>query len=316
MVSEDRRQKSVKETPQDSGGGGHAAPCGAVRAQARYWQLRTRRLEFGPIPLLMGIVNVTPDSFYDGGKYFDPKAAVDHALQLVAEGADLLDIGGESTRPYATPVPLAEELRRVIPVVAEVASQVDVPISIDTYKAQVAREAIAAGAEVVNDITALRGDPEMLAVVAESGAGVCLMHMQGTPQTMQDAPFYEDVLREVRDFLSSVRDRTVAAGVSADRIALDPGIGFGKRLEHNLALLRGMETFHQLGCPLLVGPSRKRFIGELAGDMQADRLPGTIATVLSLAMKGVQIIRVHDVGAVRQALRVFAALGWSLNEDL
>ena len=316
MVSEDRRQKSVKETPQDSGGGGHAAPCGAVRAQARYWQLRTRRLEFGPIPLLMGIVNVTPDSFYDGGKYFDPKAAVDHALQLVAEGADLLDIGGESTRPYATPVPLAEELRRVIPVVAEVASEVDVPISIDTYKAQVAREAIAAGAEVVNDITALRGDPEMLAVVAESGAGVCLMHMQGTPQTMQDAPFYEDVLREVRDFLASVRDRTVAAGVSADRIALDPGIGFGKRLEHNLALLRGMETFHQLGCPLLVGPSRKRFIGELAGDMQADRLPGTIATVLSLAMKGVQIIRVHDVGAVRQALRVFAALGWSLNEDL
>jgi len=316
MVSEDRRQKSVKETPQDSGGGGHAAPCGAVRAQARYWQLRTRRLEFGRIPLLMGIVNVTPDSFYDGGKYFDPKAAVDHALQLVAEGADLLDIGGESTRPYATPVPLAEELRRVIPVVAEVASQVDVPISIDTYKAQVAREAIAAGAEVVNDITALRGDPEMLAVVAESGAGVCLMHMQGTPQTMQDAPFYEDVLREVRDFLACVRDRTVAAGVSADRIALDPGIGFGKRLEHNLALLRGMETFHQLGCPLLVGPSRKRFIGELAGDMQADRLPGTIATVLSLAMKGVQIIRVHDVGAVRQALRVFAALGWSLNEDL
>lgn len=316
MVSEDRRQKSVKETPQDSGGGGHAAPCGAVRAQARYWQLRTRRLEFGPIPLLMGIVNVTPDSFYDGGKYFDPKAAVDHALQLVAEGADLLDIGGESTRPYATPVPLAEELRRVIPVVAEVASEVDVPISIDTYKAQVAREAIAAGAEVVNDITALRGDPEMLAVVAESGAGVCLMHMQGTPQTMQDAPFYEDVLREVRDFLACVRDRTVAAGVSADRIALDPGIGFGKRLEHNLALLRGMETFHQLGCPLLVGPSRKRFIGELAGDMQADRLPGTIATVLSLAMKGVQIIRVHDVGAVRQALRVFAALGWSLNEDL
>ena len=316
MVSEDRWQKSVKETPHDSGEGGHAAPCGAVRAQARYWQLRTRRLELGPIPLLMGIVNVTPDSFYDGGKYFDPKAAVDHALQLVAEGADLLDIGGESTRPYATPVPLAEELRRVIPVVAEVASEVDVPISIDTYKAQVAREAIAAGAEVVNDITALRGDPEMLAVVAESGAGVCLMHMQGTPQTMQDAPFYEDVLREVRDFLSSVRDRTVAAGVSADRIALDPGIGFGKRLEHNLALLRGMETFHQLGCPLLVGPSRKRFIGELAGDMQADRLPGTIATVLSLAMKGVQIIRVHDVGAVRQALRVFAALGWSLNEDL
>ena len=316
MVSEDRRQKSVKETPQDSGEGVHTPPCGAVRAQARYWQLRTRRLEFGPIPLLMGIVNVTPDSFYDGGKYFDPKAAVDHALQLVAEGADLLDIGGESTRPYATPVPLAEELRRVIPVVAEVASQVDVPISIDTYKAQVAREAITAGAEVVNDITALRGDPEMLAVVAESGAGVCLMHMQGTPQTMQDAPCYKDVLREVRDFLACVRDRTVAAGVSADRIALDPGIGFGKRLEHNLALLRGMETFHQLGCPLLVGPSRKRFIGELAGDMQADRLPGTIATVLSLAMKGVQIIRVHDVGAVRQALRVFAALGWSLNEDL
>jgi dihydropteroate synthase len=308
MVREDRWQECVNESREDSGGGGHAAPCRPVRPEARYWQLRTRRLEFGPIPLLMGIVNVTPDSFYDGGKYFDPKAAVDHAFQLVAEGADLLDIGGESTRPYATPVPLAEELRRVIPVVAEVASQVKVPISVDTYKAQVAREAIAAGAEVVNDITALRGDPEMLAVVAESGAGVCLMHMQGTPQTMQDAPFYVDVLREVRDFLASVRDRTVAAGVSPDRIALDPGIGFGKRLEHNLALLRGIETFHELGCPVLVGPSRKRFIGELAGDMQVDRLPGTIATVLFVAMKGVQIIRVHDVGAVRQALRVFAAL--------
>jgi dihydropteroate synthase len=302
-------RESEKQDFPDSHGGRNAVGSSVLEGRARHWQLRTRRLEFGRLPLLMGIVNVTPDSFYDGGKYYDPKAAIEHALQLVAEGADILDIGGESTRPYATPVPVAEELRRVIPVITELAPKVNIPISVDTSKAEVAREAIAAGAEVVNDVTALRGDPEMLPVVAGSGAAVCLMHMQGTPQTMQDAPFYKDVLTEVGNFLAEVRNGAVAGGVSPDRIALDPGIGFGKRLEHNLALLRGIEEFHRLGCPLLVGPSRKRFIGELAGNMEADRLPGTVATVLFLAAKGVQIIRVHDVGAIRRALEVFASLG-------
>ncbi|MCS7238367.1 MAG: dihydropteroate synthase [Thermoguttaceae bacterium] len=279
---------------------------GAGRALA--WQLRTRRLTFGRVPLIMGIVNVTPDSFYDGGKYLDVQAAVDHALRLEAEGADILDIGGESTRPYATPVPVDEELRRVIPVVKQLVDKVRVPLSIDTYKAKVAEEALAAGAEIVNDVTALRGDPRMLAVVVETGAALCLMHMQGSPQTMQVNPRYQDVVAEVLDFLSCCRDRAVEAGVAPEKIAVDPGIGFGKRLEHNVALLQNMELFHRLGCPVLVGPSRKRFIGDLTGALEADRLPGTIATVLTLARKGVQIVRVHDVAAVRQALRVFEAL--------
>lgn len=287
---------------------GLVGPAHQGAPRARVWQLRTRRLTFGRIPLVMGIVNVTPDSFYDGGKYLEVAAAVDRALQLEAEGADILDIGGESTRPFAVPVSVDEELRRVIPVLTALAGKVRVPLSVDTYKAKVAEEALAAGAEIVNDVTALRGDPRMLSVVVESGAGVCLMHMQGNPQTMQIDPRYQDVLAEVMEFLSQARDRAVSAGVAMEKIAIDPGIGFGKRLEHNLALLRHAELFHRLGCPVLVGPSRKRFIGDLTGRPEADRLPGTIATVLTLARKGVQIVRVHDVAAIRQALQVFEAL--------
>jgi dihydropteroate synthase len=272
------------------------------------WQLPRRVIRFGRLPLIMGIVNVTPDSFFDGGKYLDPQAAIEHALRLEAEGADLLDIGGESTRPYASPVPAEEEFRRVIPVIARLAGQVKIPISVDTYKARVAEAAIAAGAEIVNDVTALRGDPEMLPLLARTRVGLCLMHMQGTPQTMQDAPHYHDVLAEVKSFLADVRDRAVAAGVSPEAIVLDPGIGFGKRLKHNLALLRNIDQFHALGRPILVGASRKRFIGDILGDPTADRLPGTLATMVYLATKGVHILRVHDVAAVRQALGVFAAL--------
>ncbi len=279
----------------------------ALRAEK--WQLRSRELVFGECPLVMGVLNITPDSFYDGGKYVDPQAAVEHALRLEAEGADILDIGGESTRPYATPVSVDEELRRVLPVITQLAEKVQIPLSIDTYKAKVAAEALAAGAEIVNDVTAFRGDPEMIRVVAESGAAICLMHMQGTPQNMQDRPFYQDVVREVKAFLSLARDQATQAGIPLEKIALDPGIGFGKLLEHNLALFRNVHTLHELGCPLVVGPSRKRYIGQIVGNMDVDRLPGTLATVVAMARKGVQVLRVHDVAAVRQALRVFLAVG-------
>ena len=277
--------------------------------RAAVWQLRTRRLALGRRPLLMGVLNVTPDSFSDGGQFFEPQAAVDHAWRLAAEGADILDIGGESTRPYAQPVPAQEELRRVMPVLEALAGRLPIPISIDTYKAAVARQALDAGAEIINDVTALRGDPAMLPLAVQSGAAVCLMHMQGTPQTMQENPQYEDVVGEVYEFLRRRRDAALAAGIPLERIAVDPGIGFGKQLEHNLALLQNAWRLHALGCPVLVGPSRKRFIGQVLGDPEADRRYGTVGAALALAQQGVQILRVHDVAMVRQALVVFEAAG-------
>jgi dihydropteroate synthase len=285
----------------------HLAARGADRADR--WQLRTRTLRFGRLPRLMGIVNVTPDSFSDGGRYLDPAAAIEHGLRLEAEGADLLDIGGQSTRPGAEPVGLDEELRRVMPVVAGLAERVGVPLSIDTSQAAVAREALRAGVEAINDVTALTADPAMLPLAAESGCGVCAMHMQGTPQTMQQAPHYDDVVGEVFDYLRERRDALEAAGVPRERIALDPGIGFGKTLEHNLALLRGIGRLHRLGCPLVVGHSRKRFIGGVLGDPEADRTAGTIGMALALARRGVEVLRVHDVAAVRHALLLFEAGG-------
>jgi dihydropteroate synthase len=273
------------------------------------WPLRTRTLDLAPRPLVMGIVNVTPDSFSDGGRYLDPQAAIEHALRLAAEGADLLDIGGESTRPYSESVAADEELRRVLPVVQALCEQLSVPISIDTSKAVVAREAIAAGAEIINDITGLLGDPAMIPLASETGAGVCAMHIQGTPQTMQDSPAYQDVVQEIFDHLRNRRDALLAAGMAAERIALDPGIGFGKTHQHNLTLLANCHRFHALGCPLLVGHSRKGFIGKVLGDKEADRTFGTIGAALSLASQGVQVLRVHDVRAVRAALLLFAATG-------
>ncbi len=278
-----------------------------MMTRVEQWQLRSRTLTVGKIPLLMGIVNVTPDSFSDGGKFFDPVAAVEQGLRLAAEGADLLDVGGESTRPGSAGVDADEELRRVIPVVRGLCEQCEVPVSIDTSKAAVAREALAAGAEAVNDVTALCGDPQMLPLAVQSGCGVCAMHMLGTPRTMQQAPAYDDVVEDVAEYLAARRDALVGAGVDAARIALDPGIGFGKTLEHNLALLSGVRRFHALGCPVLIGHSRKRFIGQLLGDAHADRTAGTIGVATSLARQGVQILRVHDVGAVRQALLLAAA---------
>lgn len=264
----------------------------------------------------MGVVNVTPDSFSDGGKFLDPQAAIAHGLELAAQGAGILDVGGESTRPYATPVDTDEELRRVIPVVAALCEQSSVPISIDTSKSLVAREAVSAGAEIINDVAALQGDPMMLRVAVETGAGVCAMHMQGTPQTMQNDPRYGDVVQEVGGFLARRRDELSREGIDEERICLDPGIGFGKSHQHNLTLLAHCREFHMLGRPLLVGPSRKGFIGKVLGDKQLDRTAATIGAVLSLARQGVQIVRVHDIAPVRQALVLFDACGGIDDDEL
>jgi dihydropteroate synthase len=268
-----------------------------VNERAQFWQLRTRRIEFLRRPLVMGIVNVTPDSFSDGGQFFDANAAIAHALQLAEEGADLLDIGGESTRPYADIIPADKELRRVLPVLSAVIDQV------------IAWAAVDAGAEIINDVTGLTADPQMIEVAVQSGAGVCAMHMQGTPQTMQDNPTYTDVVLEVRDYLRERRDALIAAGIPRERICLDPGIGFGKSHEHNITLMRHCRELHALSCPILVGHSRKGFLGKLIGDKEADRTNANIGASLSLAVQGVQIIRVHDVRAVREALTTFEATG-------
>ncbi|MBX9788130.1 MAG: dihydropteroate synthase [Pirellulales bacterium] len=257
----------------------------------------------------MGVVNVTPDSFSDGGRFLAPQAAIDLALRLAADGADLIDIGGESTRPYSQPVLPDEQARRVLPVIEDLVGRVGVPISIDTSSAVVAREALAAGAEIVNDVTALAGDEDMLEVVLRSRCGVCLMHMQGTPATMQDNPQYGDVVAEVLDYLRCRRDALLAAGVPHDSIALDPGIGFGKTHQHNLTLLASAYRLHELGCPVLVGHSRKGFIAKVLADKEVDRTAGSIGVSLSLAAQGVQVIRVHDVAAVRQAVLLFEATG-------
>jgi dihydropteroate synthase len=277
--------------------------------RASTWQLRSRRLELPRRPLLMGILNVTPDSFSDAGQFLQTDAAIERGLQLAQGGADILDIGGESTRPYAQPVPRAEELERVIPVVKTLARRLPIPISIDTSKASVARAAIDEGAEIVNDVTALAGDPDMLELVRQTKSAACAMHMQGTPRTMQDNPAYQDVVGEVFEWLRRRRDELLAAGLDANRIALDPGIGFGKTHEHNVALLASCYRLHELGCPLLVGHSRKGFIGKVVGDKEADPLAGTIGVALALASQGVQILRVHDVLPMRQALLLYEGAG-------
>jgi dihydropteroate synthase len=257
----------------------------------------------------MGIVNVTPDSFSDGGKYADPQAAVDHALALAAQGADILDVGGESTRPYATPIDAEEERRRVLPVIERLVEQAAVPISIDTSKALVAAGALEHGAEIINDVTGLMGDPMMLPLAAAAGAGVCAMHMQGTPQTMQDNPQYGNVVEEILAWLRERRDMLVASGIAVDRLCLDPGIGFGKTHEHNLTLMANLGRFHELGCPVVAGPSRKGFLAKVIGDKEADRAAATAGACIAAAGQGVQIVRVHDVRMVRDALLAFEACG-------
>jgi dihydropteroate synthase len=273
------------------------------------WQLPQRVLDLPRRPLVMGILNITPDSFSDGGRFIATQAAIEHALELIAQGADILDIGGESTRPYSDPVNAKTELARVLPVLEAVKPHTLVPLSIDTSKAEVAEAALSAGAEIINDISALAYDPRMVSVAIETQAAVCAMHMQGAPQTMQDNPTYDDVVAEVHEFLRARRDHLTAAGIPAARIALDPGIGFGKTHQHNLTLAAHAYRLHDLGCPLLVGHSRKAFIGKVLGDKAADRTAGTVGVALALAAQGVQIIRVHDVAPVRQALLLFEATG-------
>lgn len=257
---------------------------------------------------LMGIVNVTPDSFSDGGRFLDPEAAVEHGLNLVANGARILDVGGESTRPGAVPVGEAEELARVIPVVERLCKATDVAISIDTSKAAVARAALAAGASIVNDVSGLERDPDMLGVIAASSCGVCLMHMRGCPSTMQDDPQYSDVVAVVKEYLARRRDLLVGAGVSLDRIAVDPGIGFGKTDDHNLELLRRVGELHTLGCRVLVGHSRKSLLGRILGDPGADRSAATVGVSVWLASQGVHILRVHDVGPTADAIAAYRAI--------
>jgi dihydropteroate synthase len=269
-----------------------------------------RQFEFAfPRPvLLMGIVNVTPDSFSDGGRFFDTDAAVNHALDLVTEGADILDIGGESTRPNAAPVDEAEELRRVLPVIERLTGRVAIPLSVDTQKPAVARAALAAGASLVNDIAAHRTEETMWREVAGARAGYVCMHMQGTPQTMQRAPHYDDVVREVDGFFTERLGRLAAAGVAREQVALDVGIGFGKTLEHNLQLLAHLDFYKSQGRPLLLGVSRKSFIGKLLGaDIEA-RLPASLACAVWAAHAGAGIIRTHDVAATAQALRMMEAV--------
>ncbi|MBA3808199.1 MAG: dihydropteroate synthase [Solirubrobacterales bacterium] len=266
---------------------------------------------------LMGIVNVTPDSFSDGGLFLDADAALAQAIRLAGEGADILDVGGESTRPGAEPVALEEELRRVLPVIAGIASALPAgpQISIDTTKAAVARAALAAGATLVNDVSALRADPEMAATVAASGADCCLMHMRGEPRMMQEDPRYDDVVDEVKAFLQERLELAVGAGIAVERIMLDPGIGFGKTEAHNLELLDRLDELCTLGAPIVIGTSRKAFIGRIlaraAGREQpvdaAARLPGTIATNVLAYARGARVFRVHDVAPVRDALAVAAA---------
>ena len=258
----------------------------------------------------MGVVNVTPDSFSDGGRFLDPDAAVAHARTLLAEGADILDIGGESTRPGAAPVDAAEETARVVPVIAGVRAESDRPISIDTLKPAVARAAIGAGADIWNDVTALRGAADSADAAAALGCTVVLMHMQGEPRTMQKDPRYGDVVAEVREFLAERAEAAMAAGVARERIWLDPGIGFGKTLAHNLALLADLETLTALGFPLVLGVSRKRFIQAIdaAAERAEDRLGGSLAAALLGADKGAAVLRVHDVRETVQALAVRQAV--------
>lgn len=274
---------------------------------AKSWQLRTRYLSLERGPAIMGIVNVTPDSFSDGGRFFSPALAVDHALRLEDAGADILDIGGESTRPYSMPVGADDELSRIVPVIEQLANRVSIPLSIDTSKASVAQAAIDLGVEIVNDVTGLTGDPEMLEVVRQSSVGVCAMHMQGTPQTMQDNPSYEDVVGDIFQYLQERDVALLEAGIQPERICLDPGIGFGKTHEHNLALLQSAERFLDLGRPILIGHSRKGFVGKLIGDKQRNRDAGTLGISLAMAYKGIQVIRVHEVAATVDALACFRA---------
>ncbi len=287
----------------------------AIRETTKAWLRSTftlrcgsRTLEVGRRTLLMGIVNVTPDSFSDGGQFLDAGKAIEHGLRLAEEGADILDIGGESTRPGAQPVDAETESARVIPVIEALARHGSVPVSIDTSKAAVARRAFEAGATMLNDVTALRGDPEMPSLAARSGLPVVLMHMQGTPRTMQEAPHYDDLMSEITAYLRASMVAAVDAGVAEEQLVVDPGLGFGKTLEHNFEVLQRLGELRSLGRPILVGPSRKSMLGKVLGLPPNQRLLGTAAAVAFAIERGAHIVRVHDVAQMRQVARMTDAM--------
>lgn len=271
-------------------------------------RLKDQELDCSSRTLVMGVLNVTPDSFSDGGRFYDPVKAVQHGLRLARDGADIIDVGGESTRPGSEAIPAQEEIRRVIPVIEALAHEVKVPISIDTYKSQVADRALEAGAAMVNDISAMRFDPAMAEVVAKHRAPVVLMHMLGTPKDMQVDPKYKDVVGEILDFLEARIHWAVSKGVAEDRIIVDPGIGFGKTLEHNLSLIKNLSRFRSLGKPILLGTSRKSFIGKILGVDVNQREEGTAATVALGICNGANIVRVHDVARMVPVVRVTDAV--------
>ncbi len=266
------------------------------------WHIAGEILRWSGRPLLMGIVNLTPDSFSDGGQNLEVNNAVEHALQLEADGADILDLGAESTRPGAAPVPVEIELARLLPIVERLAGRVRVPLSIDTYKAEVARQALAAGAKIVNDISGLQFDAEMPGVVAKSGAGIVCMHIQGTPQTMQQNPRYEAVVPEIVQYFAERLEAMKAVGIAPEQIVFDPGIGFGKTAEHNLEILSGIAELQSVGRPVLIGHSRKGFLKRVLGRAVDERLSGTLGVSIALAEQGAELLRVHDVAATRDAL--------------
>lgn len=277
----------------------------------RTWEARGRVVVDDRVPRVMGIVNVTPDSFSDGGRSATLDDAVEQGIRLVREGAAILDIGGESSRPGAEPVTLEEELRRVVPVVEALATRLDVPISVDTTKAEVARQALRAGAAIVNDISALSSDRELAQVVVEAGAGIVLMHMQGTPRTMQLDPQYNDVVAEVVTYLEERIAWAESQGIRRAQIAIDPGIGFGKTTAHNLLILQNIERFANLGCAVLVGTSRKRLLGDLTGRPVKEREAATVVSSLAAGIGGANVVRVHDVAPMADAIKVWTAIrGW------
>jgi dihydropteroate synthase len=272
-----------------------------------------QRLDMRARPLVMGVLNVTPDSFSDGGRFFDAADALRHAREMEAAGADIIDVGGESTRPGSGPVGAEEELRRVMPVIEALASEDTAPVSIDTQKAEVAEAALDAGAEIINDVSALRTDPHMAPLAAERGVPVVLMHMQGTPRTMQRNPTYREVVRDVRDWLAERMDYAIESGISRDRLIVDPGFGFGKTLQHNLELLRRIHELHALERPLMVGTSRKSMLGMILDRPEEERLYGTLATLAAAALAGCHILRVHDVRPAREAIAVCEAIREGIN---
>src|SRR5918999_4048610 len=271
------------------------------------WRAGPHDLQCGARTLVMGILNVTPDSFSDGGRFFDPEMAVNRGMEMVGDGADIIDVGGESTRPGSDPVSVEDERERVVPVIKRLAAEVHVPISVDTRKHQVAEASVDAGASIVNDVTS-GSDPEMFRLVRATEAGMVLMHMKGEPKTMQESPHYDDVVREVHDYLESRLQAAVDAGVPVDRLCVDPGLGFGKTTEHSLLLMQQTEALLDLGRPVLVGPSRKSFIGDAQGTEVTDRLEGTAGAVAYMVAKGAHIVRVHDVMEIARVVRVVDAI--------